>query len=162
MDIGGNGSFAGYPGQVFWTPTTPASTKFSDPNMNCENGLESMLNKPIIEMNGTSFGSWEGNMGLEERVPDVNVGLYERLLVDNVWSGMPCNDLLALADVAVIKSDCDDVCSANTNGGGTLVDVQFSDQSIGGSFIPDSERGPLANAILTLICMSDYILCHPY
>ncbi|PWA80060.1 DNA glycosylase [Artemisia annua] len=141
MDIGGNGSFEGYPGQVFWAPKTPASTKFLDPNMNCENGSESMLNKPIIGTSGTSFGCWEVNTGLEDQVPDINVGLYERLLVDNVWSGMPCSDLLALGDAAVTKNSSGGVCSSpNTNGVETVVNVQFSDHNISGDFMPDSEQ----------------------
>ena len=159
MDNGGNGSFEGYPGQVFWTPKTPASTNFLDPNMNCENGSESMLNKPII---GTSFGCWEANTGLEDRVPDINVGLYERLLVDNVWSGMPCGDLLALGDAAVTKVSSGGVSSSpTTNGSETVVNVQLSDHSISGGFMPDSEQGTLPYKSQVLTCQMLQLLVVP-
>nr|XP_043632656.1 DNA glycosylase/AP lyase ROS1-like [Erigeron canadensis] len=148
MDIGRDGSFHGYPAQV-WPTITPASQDYSDLKMNSTNGLDNGFNNGTI---GTSFGGWESsNLWSDDRVSNTHKpGLYDTLFMNNMWSGIPCSDLLALADpaIAVTRKGSGDGYD-NIIGGGCVgigrvvcddneVNVQPQSQDVG--CVPDSPQ----------------------
>ncbi|KAK1406401.1 hypothetical protein QVD17_41698 [Tagetes erecta] len=99
--------------------------------------------------------------GSETQFDKATIGAYGSLLMDSVWSSIPCIDLLALADAAIttkgsrggivchggggggiVCNSDDSGIACNSDGGGEHdVDIQLQNEDVGGSIMPSSETG---------------------